>query len=116
MYFDSDPGDDAAERMMYIQAVYDVVSARYPCNEEDCKTLAGLQLQVELGTKRLPDFEVRAVVRALTYRKVISSDEKMMNYARIRTLSENLSGNFVKPVMQRSFRNTFCSQNGYLSV
>lgn len=58
MYFDPDPGDEAAERMMYMQAVYDVVSSRYPCNEEDCKTLAGLQLQVELGTKRLPDLEV----------------------------------------------------------
>jgi hypothetical protein len=58
MYFDPDAGDEAAERLMYIQAVYDVVSSRYPCNEEDCKTLAGLQLQVELGTKRLPDLEV----------------------------------------------------------
>lgn len=60
MYFDPEPSDEAAERLMYIQAVYDVVSSRYPCNEEDCKTLAGLQLQFELGTKRLPDLEVTA--------------------------------------------------------
>lgn len=31
---------------MYTQAVYDVVSARYPCGERNCLELAALQLQL----------------------------------------------------------------------
>ena len=58
MYFEPDVGDKAAATLMYIQAVYDVVSARYPCNERDCMMLAGLQLQYEYGDAGLEDLEV----------------------------------------------------------
>lgn len=40
---------------MYVQAVYDVVSARYPCSEKDCLQLGALQLQAEYGDAGLPD-------------------------------------------------------------
>lgn len=40
---------------MYTQAVYDVVSARYPCGERNCLELAALQLQAEYGDAGLPD-------------------------------------------------------------
>ncbi len=58
MYFEPTAGDKAAEYLMYVQAVYDVVSSRYPCNEEDCLTLAGLQLQAEYGNSGLDSLEV----------------------------------------------------------
>ena len=58
MYFEPDAGDKAAEQLMYIQAVYDVVSSRYPCNERDCLVLAGLQLQYEYGDSGLESLEV----------------------------------------------------------
>lgn len=55
MYFEA-PGDDrAAHHEMYVQAVYDVVSARYPCGEKDCLALAALQLQAEYGDAGLAD-------------------------------------------------------------
>lgn len=59
MYFEPDAGDKAAETLMYIQAVYDVVSSRYPCNEEDCLTLAALQLQYEYSDDGLETLDVR---------------------------------------------------------
>jgi myosin-7 len=40
---------------MYVQASYDVVSARYPCGERDCLALAALQLQAENGDAGLVD-------------------------------------------------------------
>lgn len=58
MYFEPTAGDKAAEYLMYVQAVYDVVSSRYPCNEEDCLNLAGLQLQAEYGNSGLDTLEV----------------------------------------------------------
>ena len=39
--------DRAAEKLMYTQAVYDVVSARYPCSEDDQLSLGALQRQAE---------------------------------------------------------------------
>ena len=55
MYFDPAAEDRAAAHEMYVQAVYDVVSARYPCGERDCLSLAALQLQVEYGDAGLSD-------------------------------------------------------------
>lgn len=54
MYFDPDPKDKAAWHEMYIQAVYDVVSGRYPCSIEHCKTLASMQLAIEFGDDVVP--------------------------------------------------------------
>ena len=48
-YYEPQPGDTAAEDMMYKQAVFDVVSGRYPCGEKICVQLAGMQLQAEYG-------------------------------------------------------------------
>ena len=55
MYFDVPADDAAAQHEMYVQASYDVVSARYPCGERDCLALAALQLQAENGDSGLPD-------------------------------------------------------------
>eukprot|EP01029_Cantina_marsupialis_P015082 TRINITY_DN3303_c0_g1_i1.p1 TRINITY_DN3303_c0_g1~~TRINITY_DN3303_c0_g1_i1.p1 ORF type:complete len:930 (-),score=396.95 TRINITY_DN3303_c0_g1_i1:530-3319(-) len=41
--------DLAGQKELFMQAVYDVVSNRYPCTEKDCLTLAALQLQATLG-------------------------------------------------------------------
>ena len=50
------PADDLkAQHEMYVQASYDVVSARYPCGERDCVALAALQLQAENGDAGLAD-------------------------------------------------------------
>lgn len=49
VYFEPDSKDVYAEEMMYRQAVYDVVSSRYPCAEEDVLKLAAIQMQVEYG-------------------------------------------------------------------
>jgi hypothetical protein len=57
MYFDPAPTDKAASHEMYVQAVYDVVSARYPCGEKDCIALASLQLQAEYGDAGLPELQ-----------------------------------------------------------
>lgn len=57
MYFDPLAGDGAAQHEMYCQAVYDVVSARYPCGERDCTALASLQLQAEYGDVGLPELK-----------------------------------------------------------
>ena len=38
----------------YIQATHDVVDARYPCSEQDAKTLAALQVQEEFGDVPMP--------------------------------------------------------------
>lgn len=40
--------DTAAESILYVQAVYDVVKDRYPCLDEDCVKLAALQRQAEV--------------------------------------------------------------------
>jgi hypothetical protein len=55
MYFDVPADDASAQHEMYVQASYDVVSARYPCGERDCLALAALQLQAENGDAGLPD-------------------------------------------------------------
>jgi myosin-7 len=47
MYFDVEDSDTAARNEMYTQAVYDVVSSRYPCEPDDAVQLAALQWQVE---------------------------------------------------------------------
>jgi hypothetical protein len=55
MYFDPPADDAAAQAEMYVQAVYDVVSARYPCADADLRALAALQLQAECGDAGLPE-------------------------------------------------------------
>lgn len=57
MYFEPPVGDLAAHHEMYVQAVYDVVSARYPCGERDCVALGALQLQAEYGDAGLADLK-----------------------------------------------------------
>jgi len=52
VYIDPEPlpdgtPDTAAETLMFTQAVYDVVSARYPCSEDDQLSLGAIQRQVE---------------------------------------------------------------------
>jgi hypothetical protein len=49
MYFEPPVHDIAAQHEMYVQATFDVVSARYPCSERDCASLAAIQLQAECG-------------------------------------------------------------------
>jgi len=61
MYFEPAASDFAAHHEMYIQAVYDVVSARYPCGERDCIALASLQLQSEFGDSGLPDLKEKLI-------------------------------------------------------
>ena len=61
MYFEPTPEDKAGAHELYTQAVYDVVSARYPCGEKDCLSLAALQLQVEYGDAGLPDLRDKLV-------------------------------------------------------
>jgi len=51
MYFEPQGGDKAAEREMFTQAVFDVVSSRYPCERDDCVKLAAIQLQFEVGSE-----------------------------------------------------------------
>jgi hypothetical protein len=48
-FFDVPDNDHAAVELMFIQAVHDVVDARYPCSEQDACTLAALQVQEEFG-------------------------------------------------------------------
>ena len=48
-YYDSADDDRHAAHQMYRQALYDVVSSRYPATDEECLRLAGIQLQVEFG-------------------------------------------------------------------
>ena len=55
MYFDPPADDAAAQHELYVQAVYDVVTARYPCEEKDVRALAALQLQAECGDAGAPD-------------------------------------------------------------
>jgi FERM central domain len=55
MYFEPPQEDKSAHHELYVQAVYDVVSARYPCSEKDCLSLGALQLQAEYGNAGLPD-------------------------------------------------------------
>lgn len=61
MYFEPGATDTAASHEMYIQAVYDVVSARYPCGERDCIALASLQLQAEYGDSGLSDLKEKLI-------------------------------------------------------
>ena len=49
LFLDPDPKDHAAVDLFYIQGVHDVVHARYPTNEQDCVTLAALQVQEKHG-------------------------------------------------------------------
>jgi len=49
LYIDVPVEDAAAHHHLYVQAVYDVVSARYPCGAEDSLALAGICLQAECG-------------------------------------------------------------------
>lgn len=49
LFFDIPDNDTAAVDLAYIQAVHDVTDSRYPCNQEDCLTLAALQAQEKFG-------------------------------------------------------------------
>eukprot|EP00937_MAST-01D_sp_MAST-1D-sp2_P002590 g2590.t1 len=49
LFLDVPEDDTEGTALMYIQAVHDVVDARYPCSEQDHITLAALQLQQEHG-------------------------------------------------------------------
>ena len=49
LFFDIPDTDTAAINLAFIQAVHDVTDSRYPCNEEDCLTLAALQAQEQFG-------------------------------------------------------------------
>lgn len=49
LFFDIADTDTAAIDLAYIQAAHDVTDSRYPCNEEDCLTLAALQAQEQFG-------------------------------------------------------------------
>jgi hypothetical protein len=49
LFFDISDTDTAAIDLAYIQAVHDVTDSRYPCNEDDCLTLAALQAQETFG-------------------------------------------------------------------
>jgi hypothetical protein len=57
MYFDPVAEDFSAQHEMYIQAVYDVVCARYPCGPEDCFALAALHLQAACGDSGLENLK-----------------------------------------------------------
>lgn len=59
MYFEPLAEDRPAVHEMFIQAVYDVVTARYPCGEKDCVFLAGLQLQAEFGDAGLAELPAK---------------------------------------------------------
>eukprot|EP00948_MAST-09A_sp_MAST-9A-sp1_P000776 g776.t1 len=49
LFFNLAKSDKAATDLYYLQAVHDVINRRYPCSEQDCLTLAALQLQNEMG-------------------------------------------------------------------
>ena len=55
LYFDPPAGDAAAQRATYVQAVWDVVSARYPATDADLRALAAMQMQAEAGDAGVPD-------------------------------------------------------------
>lgn len=59
MYLDPAPNDPAAAHEMYVQAAYDVVSARYPCGEKDCLALGALQMQAEYGKTGVQELETK---------------------------------------------------------
>ena len=59
MYFDIPKTDISAQHEMFVQASYDVVSARYPCGERDCITLASLQIQAEVGDVGISDLQTK---------------------------------------------------------
>ena len=49
LYLEVPLEDIAAQHQLYVQAVFDIVSARYPCGEDDCLELAALCLAAEHG-------------------------------------------------------------------
>jgi len=49
LFLEPEESDVAANEIFYIQAVHDVVSARYPVSKEDNISLAALQCQKEMG-------------------------------------------------------------------
>merc|ERR1711916_3753 len=49
LFFDIPDSDESAVNLAFIQAVHDVTDSRYPCNQEDCLTLAALQAQEKFG-------------------------------------------------------------------
>jgi hypothetical protein len=59
MYFDIPKSDLSAQHEMFVQGSYDVVSARYPCGERDCITLASLQIQAEVGDVGIADLQTK---------------------------------------------------------
>lgn len=74
-YYDPAGEDHAAWQMMYRQAVFDVVSGRYPASDEQCIELAPLQARYELGKgvegitdKHLPRLLPEAVIQASTFK------------------------------------------------
>ena len=59
LYLELPVEDSAAQHQLYVQAVYDVVSARYPCGEDDSLALAGVLLQAECGDAGIPKLSDR---------------------------------------------------------
>lgn len=69
VYIDPTPNkkgepDKAAEKLMYTQAVYDVVSARYPCSEDDQLSLGALQRQCEKPNTNVTPNELHRYINA----------------------------------------------------
>ena len=55
--------DESAQRLMFTQAVYDVVCDRYPCIDEDVVRLAALQRQAEHPNQDLKDVDLSRYVK-----------------------------------------------------
>ena len=51
MYFDPPEDDTYAQQQLYRQAVYDVISGRYPTSDKEMCELASVQIQVEYGDR-----------------------------------------------------------------
>lgn len=68
LYLETDKDDHAAHHEHYVQAVYDIISTRYPCGERDCVALAALQLQAEYGDVGLGEDLEKNLTRFLPQR------------------------------------------------
>jgi len=90
VYFEPEEEDIYAHESMYRQAVYDVVSSRYPCAEEDVVTLAAIQMQAEYGDKGF-DLTRETLVRFLPSKFLDAT--KVADYiSRIKVNHANSSG------------------------
>jgi myosin-7 len=90
MYFDPAEDDIEAVHQMYVQAVYDVVSQRYPCSEEDAMKLAALQIQRECGDAGNPKLEED--LDHYAGEKFLSVEKKSGTLVQIKTMHAGLSG------------------------